>query len=172
MKVLIPREKIAKRIQGLAEVIAQDYKRREPLLIGVLNGSFVLMADFIRSLHEIGFTQFHVYFIGVASYGSGKESSKTPTITKPLTAVVANRDVIIVEDIVDTGWTLKFLIEEIRKKNPTSIKTLALLSKPARREVEVPIDYLGFILEGNPWVEGYGLDTAGTGRSNPDIVER
>lgn len=131
----------------------------------------MLLADLSRALFRSHMSAFEVDFIGVESYGKSVQSSRNPKITKELCAEVANRNVLLVEDIVDTGWTLHFLIEHVKRSKPASLKTLILLSKPARREVDVKLDYVGFEIE-NVWVEGYGLDSAGSGRGCPDIVVR
>lgn len=170
-QLLISNNQIQKKIKELASQISRDYQTKLPILLGVLNGSYMLMADLSRVLWRKGFRTFTIEFVGVSSYDKSKTSSRNPIITKDLSIDIAGKDVLIIEDIVDTGWTLKFLKKYLTNKKPRSLKTLVLLSKTGKRETKVSIDYLGFKIEGNKWVEGYGLDTKYTGRGNPDIVE-
>lgn len=170
-KVLIPREKIKERIQNLAKDIANDYREKKVVLVGVMRGSLIFMADLLRALWLEGLYDCEPDFIGISSYGAATQSSREPIMTKDLQMDISSRHVLIVEDIVDTGYTVKKALDLLEKRNPASLKTLSLLSKPSRREVEVPIDYLGFEIE-NKWVVGYGFDVDNKGRGDPDIVEK
>lgn len=168
-KILITQNQIREKVKELAAQVAKDYPSSNLVLIGILDGVYVLMADLTRELFDLGLKEIEVAFFGVTSYGSGTESSKRPEITKDLNISIEGRDALIVEDIVDTGLSLDFIIKTLQIRNPASLKTLCLLSKPARREVEVSVDYIGFEIE-NVWVEGYGMDTDHKGRGNPDII--
>ncbi len=169
-KILISKEKIEKKVKELASNVFRDYPEGNLVLIGILDGAYVLMADLTRELFNLGLKNFEVAFFGVTSYGSGRESSKRPEITKDLNINIAGRDVLIVEDIIDSGFSLDFIIKTLNLRNPKSLKILSLLSKPSRREADIKIDYLGFEIE-NVWVEGYGMDTDHKGRGNPDIIK-
>lgn len=165
---LISKDVIANRVHELGEQITKDYEGKNLLIIGVLKGSFIFMADLIR---EINLEDIEVDFIEVQSYGQNTESSRNPKFTKDTNIDIENRHVLLVEDIVDTGYSFKTLLAILNSRNPSSIKTCALLSKPDRREVEVPIDYLGFTI-GDKWVEGYGIDTKEKFRGQPNITSR
>lgn len=168
--VLITSNQIQNKVKELAAQIAQDYPRGNLVLIGILDGAYILMADLTRELFKLGLKNIIVAFFGVTSYGSGTDSSKRPEITKDLNISIEGRDVLIVEDIVDSGHSLDFITKTLNLRNPASRKTLSLLSKPGRREVDISVEYIGFEIE-NVWVEGYGMDTDHKGRGNPDIIE-
>lgn len=171
-RILFPRNQIAERVQSLAEQIAKEYSGKKIVLIGVLDGSYIFIADLSRELFNAGLPNIEVEFIGVSSYAEGgTETSRTHTITKDLTTFLTDKHVLLVEDIVDTGLTLQFIHSILQQKLPLSIKTCVLLSKKARREIAISLDFVGFEIEENKWVEGYGLDTGHIGRANPDIVE-
>lgn len=170
-EILITSAQIQEKIKNLASRIKEDYKDKSLVLIGILDGAFMLMADLSRELFKLEMKDFEVDFIGVSSYLEGTKSSKKPKITKELVVDILRKDVLIVEDIIDTGWSIDFLIKYLKEKNPKQVKLLSLLSKPARRELKVKIDYLGFEIE-NVWVEGYGMDTDQKGRGNPDIIRK
>lgn len=170
-KVLIPKEKTQERIRELAQQITRDYEGKEVILIGVMKGCIIFMADLLRALWVAGLTDCESDFAGVSSYGKGTESTRDPILTKDIETDITGRHVLLVEDIVDTGHTVNFILSILSKRNPLSLKVLALLSKPARREIEVPIDYVGFEVE-NKWVIGYGFDVENRGRGDPNIVEK
>lgn len=155
IKVLISTEELDKRIRELAHEISKDYANRELLMVGVLKGSFVFMADLIRHLD----CDVEVDFMGTVSYGASTESSGEVRITKDLEQSVAGRHVLLVEDIVDTGLTLRYLLDTLRNRQPASLRVCTLLDKPARRRVRANLDYYGFIIP-NAFVVGYGLDYA------------
>jgi len=168
-EVLLDREVIAKRVVELGKEISVDYRGKKPLLVGILKGSFIFMADLLREIDpQVGA---QVDFMAVTSYGFGKESSRQPKIEKDLSIDIKGRHVIITEDIVDMGYSFETLLAILSSRQPASLKTCALLSKPDRREVDVPIDYLGFTIE-NKWIEGYGIDTDEDFRGLKDVVFR
>ena len=148
----------------LAAEISRDYQDKYPLLIGILKGSFVFMADLVRLLDF----PLEVDFIRLSSYGRGKESSGKINIVQGLRSQVTDRDVLVIEDIIDTGLTVAFLMDYLRKKKPASLKLCALTDKPSRRQVPVTIDYLGFTVP-DKFIVGYGLDWDEKFRNLPDI---
>lgn len=153
ISTLISQAELEKRIKELALQISKDYAGRDLLLIGVLKGSFMFLADLIRNLgHDTA-----VDFMGTSSYGASTQSSGEVRITKDLEHSPAGRHVLLVEDIVDTGLTLRYLVDTLRARQPASLKICALLDKPARRRVRIGLDYYGFIIP-NAFVVGYGLD--------------
>jgi len=164
LKILISRDEIAKAVNRLAREIERDYQDRQPLLVSVLRGSFMFTADLIR---QIDLT-LELDFIRLSSYGTARESSGKVRIAQGVKTPVKGRDVLIVEDIVDTGITISFLLGYLRKKHPASLKVCTLTDKPSRRRVPVPIDYHGFIVP-NKFIVGYGLDLNQRFRNLPDI---
>lgn len=151
--VLIPQDKIRQAVVRLAGEIRRDYQGKQPLLIGILKGSFVFMADLIR---ELGLPV-EVDFVKLSSYGSGTETSGKVKVVQGLKTPIKGKDVLVVEDIVDTGLTVSFLMNYLRRKKPASLRLCALTDKPARHEVPVTIDYLGFTVPDN-FIVGYGID--------------
>jgi len=166
MKVLLSQEQIAARIAELAKKIEADYAHvNEPLvLVGVLKGSFIFLADLCRAIER----KVEIEFMGVSSYGDATESSGVVQITQDLTKPIKGRHVIIVEDIVDTGLTAKYLLENFGTREPAGVKIAALLEKPSKNNGGVRVDYLGFAI-GDEFVVGYGLDYAGVHRNLPYI---
>jgi hypoxanthine phosphoribosyltransferase len=166
---MLSADQIADRVRSLGSQIARDYQNRRLVLVCVLKGSFVFMADLARAIEA----PLRVEFLGVRSYGEGTTSSGIVQITQDLTRPIEGEDILIVEDIVDTGLTIAHLLELFRTRRPASVKVCALLHKPARSRVDVPIDYLGFTIE-DRFVVGYGLDWAEQYRNLPNIavVER
>jgi hypoxanthine phosphoribosyltransferase len=161
---LLDADVIAARIRELGEQIGKDYDGEKLILVCVLKGSFVFTADLARAIHG----NIHVEFLGVQSYGENTHSSGVVQITQDLTRSIADEHVLIVEDIVDTGLTIAHLLDLFRTRKPASVKVCALLHKPARRRIDVPIDYLGFTIE-DKFVVGYGLDWAQRYRNLPFI---
>ena len=151
--ILFTRDEIEATVKKLAGEISQDYHGKHPLLIGVLKGSFMFMADLIRHLDF----PLEVEFITLSSYGRGRSTPGGIKVVQGLRSKVRSRDVIIIEDIVDTGLTIAFLLDYLRKKKPASLKLCALTDKPSRRQVPVNIDYLGFTVP-NKFIVGYGID--------------
>ena len=164
LKILISRDKIAKAVDRLAREISRDYQGRQPLLVGILKGSFVFMADLVRRLD----LPLELDFIRLSSYGSARESSGRVRVVQGLQTRIKGRDVLVVEDIVDTGITVSFLLDYLMRKKPTSLKLCALADKPSRRRVPVPVDYIGFTVP-DKFVVGYGLDCDERLRNLPDI---
>lgn len=162
--VIIPREEIASIVAGLAGRISHDYRDKNPLLLGILKGSFVFMADLVRQLDF----PLEVDFIRLSSYGSGTRTSGSVKVAQGLRSKVRGRHLLVVEDIVDTGITVAFLMDYLNKKRPASVKLCALLNKPSRRRVTVTIDYLGVTVP-DRFLVGYGLDFGGKYRNLPDI---
>ncbi len=164
LKILINRDEIAQAIKRLAFEIRRDYQNKQPLLIGVLKGSFMFMADLIRQLD----LPLELDFIGLSSYGSSRDSSGKVTVVQGIKTPVKGRDVLVIEDIVDTGITISFLLDYLKKKRPASLKLCALTDKPSRRRVPVSIDYRGFTVP-NKFIVGYGLDLNQRFRNLPHI---
>jgi len=164
LKCLISREEIESTVKRLAADIRKDYHDKNPLAVGVLKGSFVFLADLVRTL------DFHheVEFVRLSSYGSGTTSTGQITMIHDLHVSIEGRHVLVVEDIVDTGNSIAFLINYLSEKQPASLKLCALMDKPSRRQVEVQIDYRGFIVP-NVFLVGYGLDYDEKYRNLPDI---
>lgn len=166
MKVsaLIRRRRVQQRIKELARKINHDYQHQKPLLIGILKGAFVFMADLVRYLT----IPVECDFVMVASYGSQTKSSGRIKMLLQPTTPLKGKDILLIDDIVDTGLTNKFLVERFKKARPRSLKLCALLDKPNRRKVKVKIDYLGFQVP-NKFVVGYGIDFNEQYRSLPYI---
>ena len=161
---LIEQAAISARVAELGAQITTDYAGRELLLLTVLRGSFVFAADLARAI-DLPLT---IDFMGLRSYGDDTKSSGVVQITRDLSQSIEGVDVLIVEDIVDTGLTMDYLLKNLATRGPASLKLVSLLHKPARTEVEVPIDYLGFTIE-DAFVVGYGLDAAQRYRNLPYI---
>jgi len=151
--ILFTGQEIEAAVKHLAGEISQDYHDKHPLLIGVLKGSFMFMADLIRHLDF----PLEVEFITLSSYGRGRSTPGKIKVVQGLRSKVRGRDIIVIEDIVDTGLSNAFLLDYLRKKKPASLKLCALTDKPSRRQVPVNIDYLGFTVP-NKFIVGYGID--------------
>jgi len=164
LKILISHDQIAKAINRLACEIERDYQGKHPLLISVLKGSFVFMADLIRQLD----LPLELDFVRLSSYGCARESSGKVRVVQGVKTPIKGRDVLVVEDIVDTGITISFLLDYLKRKNPASLKLCALADKPSRRRLPVSINYLGFTVP-NKFIVGYGLDCDERFRNLPDI---
>ena len=162
--ILFTKDEVEAAVKGLAAEIRKDYQGKYPLLIGILKGSFVFMADLIRLLAF----PLEVEFIKVSSYGRGRESSGKVRVVKGLGFPIRDRDILIVEDIVDTGLTISFLLDYLWKKKPASLRLCALTDKPSRRQIPVTIDYLGFTVP-DKFIVGYGIDWDEKFRYLPDI---
>ena len=162
--ILFPRDEIEAAVKRLAAEISRDYRDKQPLLIGVLKGSFVFLSDLVRLLDF----PLEVDFIRLSSYGCSRESSGEVKVEGGLRSDVRGRDVLIVEDIVDSGHTTAFLLDYLRKQEPASLKFCSLTDKPSRRQVPITIDYLGFTVP-NKFIVGYGIDWNEKFRYLPDI---
>ena len=163
-KIIISREGIGEAVVRLASKINRDYHGKHPLLIGILKGSFIFTADLIRQLN----LPLEVDFVKLSSYSAGKETSGKVKIVQGLEIPVKGRDVLVIEDIVDTGITISFLLDNLKKEKPASLKLCVLLDRPARRRVPVTIDYLGFTVP-DRFIVGYGIDLKEQFRYLPDI---
>lgn len=164
VSTLLSAEEIAARVRELGAEITRDYQDRRLVLVCVLKGSFVFTADLSRSID----LPLRIEFLGVRSYGEGTSSSGVVQITQDLSKPIEGEDILIVEDIVDTGLTIAHLLELFRTRKPSTLKVCALLHKPARTKIEVPISYLGFTIP-DRFVVGYGLDWAERYRNIPFI---
>ena len=152
-QLLIDKGEIEKAIRRLAREIRRDLQSTNPILICILKGSFVFVADLVRALDM----PLEVEFVSLSSYGSGTQTSGKVKLRLGPVSPVAGRHVLVVEDIVDTGITVDYLLKYLRRKHPASLRLCALLDKAARRQVAVPIDYLGFTVP-NRFIVGYGID--------------
>ena len=161
---LISVEEIKKRVTELGQQNSKEYEGKNLVLVCVLKGSFVFTADLARAID----LPMRIEFLGVRSYGEGTSSSGVVQITQDLSRPIEGEDILLVEDIVDTGLTIAHLIDLFRTRKPNSMKVCALLHKPARTRIQVPIDYLGFTIE-DKFVVGYGLDWAEKYRNLPSI---
>jgi len=164
LKIIITREEITKKIDELATEIRRDYRGKNPLLIGVLKGSFVFLSDLVRAMNIPA----EIDFVRLASYGAGTESSGKIKLVQGLKTSIKGRHVLVVEDIVDGGLTVNFLLDYVKRRKPASLKLCTLFDKPSRRKVEVPIDYRGFTIP-DAFVVGYGLDLDEKFRYLPDL---
>jgi hypoxanthine phosphoribosyltransferase len=165
-KIIISREAIANRIKELAAQISRDYADKNPLLVGILKGAFIFLADLARALDF----PVQVDFVRLRSYGAGTKTSGEVHISKDVELPVQGRHVLVVEDIVDAGLTLDFLRGHLASYQPASLKICCLIDKKERRQVEVPIDYVGFPIE-KGFLVGYGLDSGEKFRTLPDVYE-
>ena len=163
-RCLISREDIARRVEELADKISRDYAGRDLVMVGVLKGAFIFLADLVRALPF----PVEVDFVRLKSYGTGTTSSGKIKVTKDVEEILKDRDVIIVEDIVDLGLTLDFLRKHLLSHQPRSLKICCLIDKRERRQVEVPLDYTGFVVE-KGFLVGYGLDCGEKNRTWPEV---
>jgi hypoxanthine phosphoribosyltransferase len=164
-EILVQADELQHRIKAMAEDIAGDYEGKDLLLIGVLKGAFIFLADLMRHLD----TSYEVDFMAVASYGSSTESSGVVRILKDLDAPLEGRHVLIVEDIVDSGLTLQYLLRTLEPRRPASLEVCALLTKPERRKIDLPARYVGFEIP-DRFAIGYGLDYAERYRNLPYVA--
>ena len=163
-RILITSEEIGARVRELGQKIINDYAGQEILMIGVLRGAVIFMADLARSIKR----PMDIDFMAITSYGLSTNSSGVVRIIKDLDEVVEGRHILIIEDIIDSGLTLNYLVDNIKSRKPASVRICTLLSKPDRRKVNVTVDYNGFIIPDH-FVVGYGLDYAGKYRNLPFI---
>ena len=162
--MLIDEERLRSRVAELGEEVSADYAGRDLLLIGVLKGAVFFMADLMRHLT----VTCEVDFMAISSYGAATDSSGVVRILKDLDINIAGRDVLVVEDIIDSGLTLSYLMRNLEAREPASLEICALLTKPERREIDVPVRYVGFEIP-NRFVIGYGLDFAERYRNLPYV---
>ena len=163
-KVLITEEEIGKRLGELATEVDRDYAGRDLLLVGVLKGAVMVMADLARALHHPA----EMDWMAVSSYGSGTKSSGVVRILKDLDQDITGRNVLVVEDIIDSGLTLSWLMSNLSSRGPASVEVCTLLRKPEAAQVDVPVRYVGFDIP-NEFVVGYGLDYAERYRNLPFV---
>lgn len=152
-EILLSEDQITRKVKELAERISEDYRGKSILMVGILKGAVIFLADLVRHIT----VPVSLDFIAVSSYGKASESSGVVQILKDLNESIEGRHVVLVEDIVDTGLTLKYLIENLNTRKPASLKICTLLDKPSRRRADVSPDYSGFIIP-DKFVVGYGLD--------------
>ena len=164
-EILVQADDLQRRVRQLGAEISSDYAGRELLLVCVLKGAVFFLSDLMRHID----VPCEVDFMAVASYGSSTDSSGVVRILKDLDASIQGREVLIVEDIVDSGLTLSYLLRTLRARNPSSLQVCALLTKPERRKVELPIRYVGFEIP-NRFVVGYGLDHGERFRNLPYVA--
>jgi hypoxanthine phosphoribosyltransferase len=162
---LVSQSDLERRVRELGEEISRDYAGRDLFLVGVLKGAVFFLSDLMRALE----VPCEVDFMAVASYGSSTDSSGVVRILKDLDATIEGKDVLIVEDIIDSGLTLSYLLRTLKARDPRSLEVCALLTKPERREVDLPIRYTGFEIP-NKFVIGYGLDHAERYRNLPYVA--
>lgn len=165
-QTLITEDKIKTRVKELGAQISRDYEGKELVLVGVLKGAAIFLADLVREIT----IPVDYDFVAISSYGADTRSSGVVRLLKDLDASIESKHVLVVEDIVDTGWTLRlsYIVENLRSRKAASVRVCTLLDKPSRRAVDVGIDYYGFIVE-DKYVVGYGLDYDGRYRSLPFI---
>src|SRR5438132_9589231 len=163
LEVLLSEDEIRRRVGELGRAISKDYAGKPLVAVGILKGSFIFMADLVRAID----LPLSVDFLGLSSY-EGTESTGVVQITSDLAKPIEGKNVLIVEDIVDTGLTMRYLLENLTTRKPASVKVCALLEKPARAKVKIPVDYKGFTIE-DKFVVGYGLDWDGRFRNLPYI---
>ncbi len=163
-EVMLTAEEIQAAVDKMGREITEAYPDGDLTVVGVLKGSFVFMADLVRAIDR----PLSCDFLGLSSYGSATETSGVVAITKDLGDAIEGRHVLVVEDIIDTGLTMQYLLENLATRKPASVKIASLLSKPARRQIDIDADYLGFTIE-DRFVVGYGLDYDGLYRNLPYI---
>ncbi len=161
--VLISKEDLDARVRALGEQITRDHAGRSLVVVGVLKGSFIFLADLVRAID----LPISIDFIGISSY-QGTSTTGVVKITSDLTRPIEGKDVLLVEDIVDTGLSMRYLLDNLATRRPASLQVCALLEKPSRARVTVPIDYRGFVI-GDEFVVGYGLDWDGKMRNLPFV---
>jgi len=164
-EILVQRDELQHRVRELAEEVSRDYEGRQLFLVGVLKGAVFFLSDLMRHIE----VPCEVDFMAVSSYGSSTDSSGVVRILKDLDAPIEGRDVLIVEDIVDSGLTLSYLLRTLKARDPASLEVCALLTKPERRKVDLPIKYVGFEIP-NRFAIGYGLDHAERFRNLPFVA--
>ncbi|MGE5677140.1 MAG: hypoxanthine phosphoribosyltransferase [Pseudomonadota bacterium] len=164
LKIMISEEEIAKRVKELGKQLTEDYKGSDLMIVGILKGCMLFLSDLVREI-KLPLT---MDFMVVSSYGSATKSSGVVRIIKDLERDIQGKDILIVEDIVDTGLTLSYLIENLKSRNPKSVKVCSLLDKPDRRKSNVDIEYTGFVIP-DEFVIGYGLDYAEVYRNLPYV---
>ena len=166
LKILYTEDEIKARVESMGRELYENFQGRDPLFVGVLNGCFMFMADLVRATG----LKSELEFIGLSSYRDATKSSGVVRIVKDLNDSIVDKNVIVIEDVVDTGRTLNYLLDMLRDRKPKSLALCSLLDKPSRRVVEVKTDYIGFTIP-DKFVVGYGLDYAQKYRNLPYIAE-
>ncbi len=169
-EILIHEDEIKLRVDELAREIAKRYEGQSLLMVGLLKGSFVFMADLMRALHKAGLQDIEIDFMKASSYGVSTQSSGNVVIEQDMKADPAGRNVLLVDDIADTLHTFNGIAGHLQNRGLRSFATCAFLEKPSRHEIDFPLDFVGFKIP-DVWVEGYGMDTGEHGRSYPHIVK-
>ncbi len=164
INVMISEEEISKKVDEIAKKIEEDYQGESLLLVGILKGASVFTADLMRKID----LDVNIDFMSVSSYGNGTESSGTVKILKDLDVDIEGKNVLVIEDIIDSGLTLSNLVAALETRNPKSLKLCTLLDKPQRRKANIPVDYIGFEIE-DKFIVGYGIDWAEKYRNLPYI---
>jgi len=164
IKQMLSEEQIAKKVVELAKRIEKDFEGEELLVVGILKGASIFVSDLIRKIN----LDVNIDFMSVSSYGNGTQSSGIVKILKDLDVNIEGKNVLIVEDIIDSGLTLSNLVETLKTRNPKSLKLCTLLDKPQRRVVDIPVDYVGFVIE-DKFIVGYGIDWGEKYRNLPYI---
>lgn len=164
-KILVTEEAITSKVKELGKKISEDYKDKDLILVGILKGAVIFLSDLARSID----IPVALDFMAVSSYGKSSTSTGEVRIVKDLDFSVENKDILIIEDIIDTGYTLAYLTDNLKKRGASSVKVCSLLDKPERRKVDVKVDYLGFAIP-DEFVVGYGLDYAEFGRNLPYVA--
>lgn len=167
--ILISNKLIRERVKEVALEIADIYKGKQIIVVGVLKGAYRLTTDLTEELHILGLTNLTLAFITVKSYPTGTVSQNAAKIIQALDVDPKNKNILIIEDIIDTGRSLNLIKSIIEKGKPKSVKSFALIDKPSRRTVKCSADYIGFEIP-NIWVQGYGMDTDEIGRAEPNII--
>ncbi|WP_042271417.1 hypoxanthine phosphoribosyltransferase [[Clostridium] dakarense] len=163
-EVMISEEQLAQKVSELAKQIEKDFEGQSLLVVGILKGASVFVSDLIRKIN----LDVNIDFMSVSSYGNSTESSGTVKILKDLDVDIEGKNVLIVEDIIDSGLTLSNLVAALQTRNPKSLKICTLLDKPQRRTADIPVDYVGFVIE-DKFIVGYGIDWAERYRNLPYI---
>lgn len=164
LEILFRRGEIETTVKRLATEISRDYRGKQPIMVGILKGSFVFMADLMRAMD----CSLEVEFVRLSSYGKRRETSGRVRVVHGLRCPVKDKDILVVEDIVDSGLTVSFFLDYLRRRNPASVKLCVLLDKQACHKVEVPIDYLGFTIP-DRFIVGCGIDFGEKYRNLPDL---
>ncbi len=168
-EIIITKSQIHDRVKELAQEISNDYKNKELLILSVLKGAFKITNDLSEELHVAGLTDLSITFMTLKSYPSGTISSSAAKIIHHMDIHPKDKNILIVDDIIDTGKSLNTIINLVKKDGCKSVKTFALLDKPDRREINIHADYVGFTIP-DVWVQGYGMDTDELGRAEPNII--
>ncbi len=167
LRLLYDEFQIRECVKSLAELIIKDFKKKDLVVIGLLKGSFIFMADLVRELYRSGFSLL-LDFMTVSSYGSGTEPSGRIELIRDISTEISGKQVLLVDDILDTGTTLNFVAHHLKEKSPSLFKTCVLLDKPSRRSIPFRADYVGFVVP-DEFIVGYGLDYDNKFRELPHI---